>query len=228
MVRTRIAAMLIASSIVALAPPSIGATQSPYPKGMDYGIGGYLEQRPAACLNAPIRGGDYEKKTVYVLDFGARNTAELQREFNVFEKLADLGVVTRIPPDSGPQREYRIIDLKAYDGRGYFCYGRELLTKIVRIGSPHPYGPYCIRYARVLTEFKDIPDWMGRPEFAPYVKSRATSTEKDIELRKRLDGSWMASTPYDPIHSTFANLGEPINPCQRQRYGSSVFRNPAT
>jgi len=219
MVRIKRLAMLVVSSIVTLGPPSLGAAQSPYPQGMDYGISEYLLLRPVACIKAPIDGGSSPDHPVYVVDHGELNLPDRRQVVDALEQMADLSLLARDTSDGAHRRFYRITDTAAYQSRGTFCYGREVLTKIISIAPPHPYGPFCIRYAEVLTEFRDVPGWMGRPALAPYVENRAASKwagkSKTIQLRRDGEG-WRASTPYDPIHSNWFGPRS-FNACLDQR-----------
>jgi hypothetical protein len=220
MVRSIRSAMLLTSGIAAFAPPCLGMAQAPYPQGMDYGISEYLQQGPVACIKAPIDGGSSPDHPVYVLDYGNLNLPDRQRAIEALEQMADLGLLARDTSDGAHHRFYRIADTAGYARRGTFCYGREVLTRIISIARPHPYGPSCVRYAEVQTEFRDIPSWMERPALAPYVDNRAprpsAGQTKTLELRRDGD-NWWASTPYDAAHSNFVNIGPQSNPCAPQR-----------
>ena len=201
MLHARILVLLAASSVAVFAPPATSLAQSPYPSGMDYGISAHLAREPAACFKLPIDGGSHP----HVRDTGAKNPPRLQQAIDAVEQIAKLGLLERTPSDIPGYREYRVRDVAAYDGRGAFCYGREVLIRIISIDPPRGHGPFCMREAEILTTFRDIPDWMELPSLAPYVENRATwkqARSRTVELR-RDGGNWVASTRYDPIHSNW-------------------------
>jgi hypothetical protein len=175
--------------------------QTPYPPALDYGISQHLARAPAACLKLPIDGGSRP----HTHDKGAENQPRQQQAIDAVQQIVGLGLMESVPSNIPGYREYRITDVAAYDGRGSFCYGREVLTRIISIGPPRSLGPICVREAEVLTEFRDIPAWMDRPSLAPYVENRAawkSARSKTIELQR--DGKrWTASERYDPIHSNW-------------------------
>ena len=201
MVRAKQLGILAASSIAALVFPASALAQAPYPPGVDHGISDYLARTPAACIKLPIDGG----VRPHTPDDGPRNPPARQQAIDVAETMAELGLMERTPSSFENHREYRIKDAAAYDGRGAFCYGKEVLTNIVSLSPPQTRGPFCVREAEVLTAFRDVPDWMGLPSLAPYVENRATwklAGRRTIQLNRE-GKRWVASTPYDPVHSNW-------------------------
>ncbi len=207
-------AVLAISVVAALAPTVSDGAPSPYPSGTDYGISDYLARTPVVCLKLPIDGG----ARPHTPDDGPRNPPERQRAIDAADQIAELGLTERTSSTLDNHREYRIKDDAAYDGRGAFCYGKEILSKIVSIAPPRPYGPFCVREAEILTAFEDVPDWAGRPSLAPYVDNRAASPlagRRTIALR-RDGGRWIAAAQYDPIHSNWVRP-KSFDACAAQR-----------
>lgn len=216
MMQARRLTAIALSGLAVVGPFSPAIARSPYPQGMDYRISHTLLEIRPACINAPIDAWGAPDQPVRVRDLGAENTPERRAAIDALEQLSDLGVLARLPPREAPYRDYRIVDRQAHEIRGVFCYGQEVLTKIVSISPPRSDGRFCLREAQVLTQVRDVPDWLARPSFAPYVENRSASKgnkgPKTVALYL-IDGRWEAQRFDEDLPAD----GPPSNPCRGQR-----------
>jgi hypothetical protein len=191
------------SVLTALGSPSLAAAQSPYPQDKDYGISAYLRTQFPACVDILIDGADWRNKELHIQEVGGQNDILRRRDNQALQELITAGMLVPLPPGPGTNRNYKVLNIKAYNGGGGFCFGTETLKRIVKLGPPHMRGAYCMRDAEVVTRVEGIPDWLRSPNLSAYIQT-GSFIEPSSERSRTFDlvfyGGWRVST-YEPIHA---------------------------